>query len=127
MSPMSSMNMGMGMYGAQSPFSMYQTGMMPNMYQAGMQGNYGAPLVQDKGKGKSREADFENAFARITESFAQKEEERSRIVEVDDSLNEIEAALQDTHLKDATEDGLESNPEFKRFVSAYSSSIRVSN
>ncbi|KAJ7581007.1 hypothetical protein C8J56DRAFT_793879 [Mycena floridula] len=67
------MGMGMGM------------GMPPTMY-PGL-------LDQGKGKGKSREADFEAAFAQVAASL-----ETPRIVEVQDGVSELEEALKNTDL-----------------------------
>ncbi|KAJ7647112.1 hypothetical protein FB45DRAFT_892413 [Roridomyces roridus] len=83
------MPMGMGMYGG---------GMFPAQMQPG------------NGKGKSREADFEAAFAQVVAAHAQEPAETSRIVEVQDDTAALEDALEKTKLDD--EDG--SKSEFKR-------------
>ncbi|KAJ7747387.1 hypothetical protein B0H16DRAFT_931027 [Mycena metata] len=84
-SPMG-MGMGMGMFGPT----------MPNQFQA-------QPM---NGKGKSREADFEAAFAQVV--AAQTQAETARIEEVQDGATGLEQALEETKIEDT------SAPEFKR-------------
>ncbi|KAJ3724837.1 hypothetical protein C8R42DRAFT_662730 [Lentinula raphanica] len=82
----------------QMPSYMPQVGLygnyMPrnNLYSMGPSMQNYVPMIADKGKGKSREADFEVAFAQATASFT------SGIVEVTD----IEDALEATTLHDHT-------------------------
>ncbi|KAF9070108.1 hypothetical protein BDP27DRAFT_1324300 [Rhodocollybia butyracea] len=96
------------------------------MPQAGMYGNYmphstmfmgqgGAPLMQGyaapamdsaKGKGKSREADFEAAFSQAA-SFITPQE--SRIVEVEDGVTDIEEVFKSATLEEPV-----AGPDFKR-------------
>lgn len=85
-----------GLYGNAMPMSMYGMSMNSNM---GMfqQGNIG-DTEQGKGKGKLKQADFEAAFA----AFDQ-QPETSGIVEVDDSVTNIEEAMKNATLGDQKE------------------------
>jgi peroxin-5 len=87
--------------------NMYNTPMSSGMYGMGMQ-QYGYnPGMQmlDKGKGKSREADFEAAFAQIAASFPQESSSK----EQDDGLEKLEESL-----KDASLDGEISEADVKK-------------
>ncbi|KAI0793191.1 peroxisome targeting signal receptor [Abortiporus biennis] len=87
---------------------MYGGGMMPmNM---SMYSNFSPPLeMSDKGKGKSRDVDFEAAFAEFDKSLASTNQAQSaRIEEVNDSLEQLENAMKDATLKDE-----EGTPDFK--------------
>lgn len=66
----------------------------------GMQYGYNPGMqMLDKGKGKSREADFEAAFAQIAASFPQAESSSH-----EDGIEKIEEALKNTSLEgDVTE------------------------
>ncbi|KAF6763080.1 peroxisome targeting signal receptor [Ephemerocybe angulata] len=68
-----------------------------NMYGSSM------PFRNGKGKGKSREADFEAAFAQIAESLTSAQAESSK--EVEDQLSNLEEALKNASL-DSKEGGL---------------------
>ncbi|KAH8107237.1 peroxisome targeting signal receptor [Cristinia sonorae] len=70
--------MGSRMYGG-IPMNMFSTPM--NM----------TTTAVDKGKGKSREIDFEAAFAEVTQSLGPSEAEMARIVELDDTADLQEA------------------------------------
>ncbi|KAJ4483185.1 hypothetical protein J3R30DRAFT_1742688 [Lentinula aciculospora] len=113
----------------QQPQSMHSDPQqMPSYMPVGMYGDYmprnnlfamgGPPLMQThtpliadlgKGKGKSREADFEAAFAQIAASFPSQETTASRIVEVDDGVTDIGDGLKSTTLQDHT-----TEPDFRR-------------
>jgi hypothetical protein len=98
----------------QTPTYMPQTAMYGNympqstMFMGGpplMQGY--APVAMDsKGKGKSREADFEAAFSQAASFMTP---QASRIVEVEDGVTDIEEAF-----KSATLDEPVAGPDFKR-------------
>jgi peroxin-5 len=78
----------MGMYGMNMGSPMFQQGQIPM-----------------NGKGKSREADFEAAFALIADSHTT-QSETARIVEVQDGETGLEEALNQTKLtegKDSTD------------------------
>ncbi|KIK67167.1 hypothetical protein GYMLUDRAFT_69359 [Collybiopsis luxurians FD-317 M1] len=84
-----------GMYGNYMP--------RPNMFMAGppLMQNYSAPITDlGKGKGKSREADFEAAFAQAAASIPPQESTSSRIVEVDDGVTDLDEAFKSTTLQD---------------------------
>jgi len=81
-----------GLYGSSMPMGMYGMNMNSNMYQA----NYG--ISSDQGKGKGKEADFEAAFARAAASFAPTQVGTSRIVEVGDSVTDLEEGLESATL-----------------------------
>lgn len=102
--------------------------MAPYMPQVAMYGNYvphnnlfamgGLPLTQNytlpiagsvEGKGKSREADFDAAFAQAAAFLPSQEAGTSGIVEVNDGVTDIEEALKSTTLKDHTIE-----PDFRR-------------
>lgn len=68
-----------------------------------------------KGKGKGREADFEAAFAQAAASLSSAQTEKSRIVEVDAGVTDIEEALKSTNLDDKVKD-----INFKRYSAATS-------
>lgn len=68
----------------------------PNMYY-GANTNFNV-VDQGKGKGKSREADFEAAFAQAAASLQPAQQETSRIVEVEDGVTDIEETLKNTSL-----------------------------
>ncbi|KAF7361743.1 Peroxisomal targeting signal receptor [Mycena venus] len=91
----------MGQYG--SPMAMGM-GMGMGMYGPAMANQF---PTQINGKGKSREADFEAAFAQIV--AAQTQAETSRIEEVEEGTTGLEESLEKTRLDD--QDG---STEFKR-------------
>ena len=81
--------------------------------------------VTDKGKGKSREMDFEAAFAQMTESLEQSHQQSSARIEALDDTADLAAAMAGSSLQDAsfktadqTQDDLEASSDFKRLVSA---------
>jgi len=80
------------MYAGSTPMAMY--GLNAPM-QYGMNANFTAI---DQGKGKSREADFEAAFAKIAESMGPEETQTSRIEEADEMVAEIEEKLKNATL-----------------------------
>ncbi|KAF9010567.1 hypothetical protein BDQ17DRAFT_1387794 [Cyathus striatus] len=82
----------MGMYGGSMPMGMYG---MNNPMQYGTGTHFGA--VDQKGKGKSREADFEAAFAQVAASLTQRET-TSRIEEVKDVVDDVTEALKSSTL-----------------------------
>ncbi|KAJ7497554.1 hypothetical protein FB451DRAFT_1211928 [Mycena latifolia] len=78
-------------------------GMMPmGMYGAGMAQAFPAQM---NGKGKSREADFEAAFAQIAAAHPQTEAQTARIEEVEDGATGLEETIAGTKLeeRDTTE------------------------
>jgi peroxin-5 len=83
------MGMGMGMYGPA----------MAHQFPA-----------QINGKGKSREADFEAAFAQIVADHPQTQGQTARIEEVQDGVTGLEETLEKTQLEDKDD----STTEFKR-------------
>ncbi|TFK44351.1 hypothetical protein BDQ12DRAFT_593404 [Crucibulum laeve] len=100
-SPMYGSSMSMGMYGMNNPGMFY-----------GMNG--GIETMDQKGKGKSKEADFEAAFAQIAASLspAQEQVSSSRIVEVEDGVTDLEDALKNTTLGE--EPDAEYGTDFKK-------------
>jgi hypothetical protein len=72
-----------------------------------------ATLQQDKGKGKSRDADFEAAFAQVAASLPQAQA-TAHIVEVTDEekVDEVAESLRKSTLEDAQDDV----PDFKEWV-----------
>ncbi|EGO00115.1 hypothetical protein SERLA73DRAFT_180560 [Serpula lacrymans var. lacrymans S7.3] len=94
-----------GMYGGSMPYGIYGGAMNQSSYQ-GFSNNYALASDQAKGKGKSREVDFEEAFAQAAASFNPIQAETSRIVEVDESVTDIEQALRGTVLEDDTKTGV---------------------
>ncbi|KAJ7079093.1 hypothetical protein B0H15DRAFT_520923 [Mycena belliarum] len=77
----------LGQYGGMMPMGMYGSGMAQ------------AFPAQMNGKGKSREADFEAAFAQIAAAHPQTESQTARIEEVDDATG-LEKTLAGTTLED---------------------------
>ncbi|XP_006460776.1 hypothetical protein AGABI2DRAFT_142912 [Agaricus bisporus var. bisporus H97] len=75
----------MGMYGNSMPMLGRSNGMF-----YGMNGDFNI-MEQGKGKGKSREADFEAAFAQVTASL---QEQTSRIEEVKDDVDGITSSVE---------------------------------
>ncbi|KAF8894083.1 peroxisome targeting signal receptor [Infundibulicybe gibba] len=92
------------MYGSSMPMGMYGGG----MHQMGLN----VAIDQGKGKGKSREADFEAAFAQVAASLTP-QTETSRIVEVEDGITDIEEALKNISLKAEENEG-EHGSDFRR-------------
>lgn len=101
-----------GMYAPSMRMGAYSTGMMSTMY-PGMDESFRMLSDQGKGKGKSREADFEAAFAHVAASFSTTQTESPRIVEVEDGVTDIEEVLQKAHLN---ESGTES--DFQKYYRA---------
>jgi peroxin-5 len=96
----------------------YGMNMGPNIF-GGLNSNYNVASNQGKGKGKTRDADFEAAFAQVAASLPPVQAETSRIVEVDSGVTDIEAALRSTTLEavqDLVQDGgsTEHGPDFQR-------------
>ncbi|KAJ4476947.1 hypothetical protein C8J55DRAFT_516205 [Lentinula edodes] len=72
--------------------------------------NYTLPIAGSvEGKGKSREADFDAAFAQAAAFLPSQEAGTSGIVEVNDGVTDIEEALKSTTLQDHTIE-----PDFRR-------------
>lgn len=70
--------------------------------------------VSDKGKGKSREIDFEAAFAQLDMSLGPQHQESARIEELDDTAD-LGAALSEAATKDEEKDGVLGS-DFETFV-----------
>jgi len=60
--------------------------------------------IVNQGKGKGKEADFEAAFAQVAASLGPIETQTSRVEEVDDSVANIEGALEGVSLNSEEED-----------------------
>lgn len=106
-----------GAYGNPMSMGMYGMNMNSSMYQ-GVNAGYDISADQSKGKGKSREADFEAAFAQVAASLSSAQAETSRIVEVEDGVNDIEEALKNASLKSG-EGQAEYGTDFKKWVCWY--------
>ncbi|KAJ2930263.1 hypothetical protein H1R20_g6840, partial [Candolleomyces eurysporus] len=88
--------------------SMYNSPMASGMYGMGMQYGYNPGMqMLDKGKGKSREADFEAAFAQIAASFPQESSGK----EQEDGVEKLEESL-----KNASLDGEVSEADVKKVL-----------
>ncbi|KAJ7924984.1 hypothetical protein B0H13DRAFT_1171317 [Mycena leptocephala] len=94
----------LGQYG--SPMTMGM-GMGMGMYGPAMAHQFPAQI---NGKGKSREADFEAAFAQIVADHPQTQGQTARIEEVQDGVTGLEETLEKTQLEDKDD----STTEFKR-------------
>ncbi|KAJ6594164.1 hypothetical protein B0H19DRAFT_1012254 [Mycena capillaripes] len=88
----------LGQYG--SPMGMGM-GMGMGMYGPAMSQQFPAQM---NGKGKSREADFEAAFAQIVADHPQAQAQTARIEEVQDGATGLEEALGQTQLDDGSTD-----------------------
>lgn len=99
--------MGQGMYGGMPMGGMYAPHFTapPNLLQS-----------LDKGKGKSRDIDFDAAFAQIAASMTSSQAESARIEEVDDSVTELSETLQNANIKDGEQLSSGNAPEFKEYV-----------
>ncbi|CAL1707179.1 unnamed protein product [Somion occarium] len=95
-------------------------GMPMNMY-SGMYGNAPPSLQMDvsKGKGKAREIDFEAAFAQVTQSLSNiedqsraSEQESARISEFDDTAD-LSEAMQNASMQDLDSVGAPLGSDFK--------------
>ncbi|KAF8635230.1 hypothetical protein AX17_004005 [Amanita inopinata Kibby_2008] len=82
-----------GLYGSRPPMSMFDMGSQ-GVY---MNASYNV-MDQGKGKGKSREIDFDAAFEQIAATLTSSQADASRIVEVQDEVKEVEEALRSTSL-----------------------------
>lgn len=89
----------MGMYGSSMPMYGMFHGTNPNL----------TITDQGKGKGKSREADFEAAFAQVAASL---QEQTSRIEEVKDDVDGINQAMEKAKLDE--EKVSETESDFKK-------------
>ncbi|CCM01916.1 uncharacterized protein FIBRA_03988 [Fibroporia radiculosa] len=90
----------------------YGGAMQSYMYPSAM-GNVGIPpLVAQQGKGKGKEIDFEAAFAQATASFATEHAGSARIVEVEDSTDDLTERLQESRLEGGG-DSLEYGTDFQ--------------
>src|SRR6266550_4123693 len=76
-----------GMYGSRAPLGMYNMG-WPGTYAASFNAT-----DMGKGKGKSREIDFETAFEQVTASFASTQLNASRIEAVEETAEEGQSDL----------------------------------
>lgn len=79
-----------GLYGGSIPY-----GMLGSSVNASLDPLQGI----DKGKGKSKEIDFDAAFAQAAASVISTQTENARIVEVDESISNLADSLQDTRLE----------------------------
>jgi membrane-bound ClpP family serine protease len=70
-------------------------------------------VVESKGKGKSREADFEAAFAQIAASLTPAQAEVSGLVEIDDAVTDIEELLKNVSLN-VSESDVERGTDFQK-------------
>ncbi|TCD61695.1 Peroxisomal membrane signal receptor PTS1 [Steccherinum ochraceum] len=96
----------------QQPSTFHQPSYMANRMYGGMPGMpmnmymnstpSFAPATADKGKGKSREIDFEAAFAEVAQSLGPSEAETARIVELDDTAD-LEKAIAGASLEDVVD------------------------
>jgi peroxin-5 len=78
----------MSMWGSTMPMGTFGT----NMGSAVYQGNYGMSIDQVRNKGKTRDADFEAAFAQVADSLpsARAESiENSDMADVENALREV--------------------------------------
>ena len=80
-----------GMYGGMGQGMMYPMGMASNSVQ-----------ISDKGKGKSREIDFDAAFAEFDHMLGPSPQEMARIEELDDTADLAEA-MQRASMREASE------------------------
>ncbi|KAJ7772620.1 hypothetical protein DFH07DRAFT_802580 [Mycena maculata] len=87
-----------------SSIGQYGSPMSMGMYNPGMEHAFPAQI---NGKGKSREADFEAAFAQIVAAHPQEQAETARIVEVQDDTTGLEEALNETKITDPSPVGTE--------------------
>lgn len=93
------------MYGMGRPMGMFSSmNMAPGPIQ-----------MPDNGKGKSREIDFEAAFAQLEQSFGPSTQETARIEELDDTAD-LAASMAETTLKDS--DGVVGS-DFQTYVGAH--------
>lgn len=67
----------------------------------------------DKGKGKSREIDFEAAFAQVDQDFSSNQRESSRIIELDDTADLAQALGQASLEDDVDEKTVPIGTDFK--------------
>ncbi|KAI0949284.1 hypothetical protein AcW1_008944 [Taiwanofungus camphoratus] len=79
-----------GLYGGSIPY-----GMLGSSVNASLDPLQGI----DKGKGKSKEIDFDAAFAQAAASVISTQTENARIVEVDENISNLADSLQDTRLE----------------------------
>lgn len=70
-------------------------------------------VVGSKGKGKSREADFEAAFAQIAASLSPAQAEVSGLVEIEDAVTNIEESLKNVSLN-VSESDVERGTDFQK-------------
>lgn len=76
---------------------LYGMNLGPNVFE-GLNSSYNVTSNHVKGKGKSRDADFEAAFAQVTASLLPVQADTTRIVEVDNGVADIEATLRNATL-----------------------------
>lgn len=90
------------------PVTMYGAN---NVAHHGMNANFN--VVEGKGKGKSREADFEAAFAQIAASLTPAQAEVSGLVEIEDTVTDIEESLKNVSLN-VSESDVERGTDFQK-------------
>lgn len=78
--------------------------------------------IVNQGKGKSKEADFEAAFAQVAASLSPIEAQTSRVEEVDDGIPDIENTLKNVSFKPEVE---EDETDFSRYVILISLIINI--
>ena len=66
--------------------------------------NYSLQLEEGKGKGKSREIDFETAFAQVTASLSQTRTSSDVRERINDTTSSLEEQFRKTSLGDLTEE-----------------------
>jgi len=96
------------MHGGTMPVTMYGAN---NVAHHGLNANFN--VVEGKGKGKSREADFEAAFAQIAASLTPAQAEVSGLAEVEDGVTDIEESLKNVSL-DVSESDVERGTDFQK-------------
>jgi hypothetical protein len=112
----SSYRSSLGSYPSPIPMGIYS--MSPTM-QYGGNPNFN---IVNQGKGKSKEADFEAAFAQVAASLSPIEAQTSRVEEVDDGIPDIENTLKNVSFKPEVE---EDETDFSRYVILISLIINI--
>jgi peroxin-5 len=97
----------LGSYASPIPRGIYS--MSPPTMQYGNNPNFS---ILNQGKGKSKEADFEAAFAQVAASLNPIEAQTSGVEEVDDSIADIEETLKNVSFKSDVE---EDETDFSRY------------
>ncbi|EDR11864.1 uncharacterized protein LACBIDRAFT_313746 [Laccaria bicolor S238N-H82] len=99
---------GVVMHGGTMPVTMYGAN---NVAHYGLSANFN--VVEGKGKGKSREADFEAAFAQIAASLTPAQADVSGFVEIEDEATDIEESLKNVSLN-VSESDVEHGTDFQK-------------